>query len=84
MSLCALHGFKKAATNSTSIRYCQFAITRKTSMTYVFENSRQLPFYFKCSSISTVILSRVKWWFQPQSSRARLSSMLAGQLSAIF
>ena len=84
MSLCALYGFKNAATNTTSMCYFQFAIARKTSMTYMFDKIGQLPFYFKCSSISTVILSRVKWWFQPQSSRARLSSMLAGQLSAIF
>lgn len=84
MSLCALYGFKKAATNLTSMGYFQFVITRKTSMTYMFDKISQLPFYFKCSSMSTVILSRAKWWFQPQSSRARLSSMLAGQLSAIF
>lgn len=35
-------------------------------------------------SISTVIISRSNSWFQPQSSLARLSSILAGQLSAIF
>lgn len=84
MTLCALFGFKKAATNTTSMGYFWLLIKQKTSMTYMFYKISQLPFYFKCSSISTVILTRAKRWFQPQSSRARLSSMLAGQLSAIF
>lgn len=38
---------------------------------------------FRFFSVSTVMLSRLNSWCQFQSSRARLSSMLAGQLSAM-
>ena len=40
-------------------------------------------FFFKVSIISTVILSRSYFGFQPHSLRAQLSSILFGQLSAI-
>ena len=40
-------------------------------------------FFFKVSIISTVILSRSYFGFQPHSARAQLSSILFGQLSAM-
>ena len=40
-------------------------------------------FFFKVSIMSTVILSRSYFGFQPHSARAQLSSILFGQLSAM-
>ena len=40
-------------------------------------------FFFNVSIMSTVILSRSYFGFQPHSARAQLSSILFGQLSAM-